>query len=67
MPYVGSQTKALGAAGICASNGNVTADGNGYGTSPYSEAQLEKAAKMNARISGCSPAGAASAVPPRHP
>ncbi|MGY5127230.1 hypothetical protein [Streptomyces nigrescens] len=45
--YVGSQTKTLGAAGICASNGNVTADSNGYGTSPCTEAQLEKAAKMN--------------------
>lgn len=44
--YVGTQTKAIGAAGNCASNGNVTADRNGYGTSPCTEAQLEKAAKM---------------------
>ncbi|MGY5135007.1 hypothetical protein ACWGJW_21870 [Streptomyces nigrescens] len=44
--YVGTQTKAIGAAGNCASNGNVNADINGYGTSPCTEAQLEKAAKM---------------------
>ncbi|WP_414505355.1 hypothetical protein [Streptomyces sp. NEAU-L66] len=45
--YAGSQTKPLGAAGTCASNGNVTADSNGYGTSPCTEAQVVKAAKMN--------------------
>ncbi|MFF2923128.1 hypothetical protein ACFVTP_12115 [Streptomyces celluloflavus] len=46
--YVGPQTKVLGAAGICAANGNVTVDDQGYGTSPCTHAQLEKAAKMNA-------------------
>ncbi|MEV0375573.1 hypothetical protein AB0I10_38490 [Streptomyces sp. NPDC050636] len=45
--FVSTQTKTLGAAGICASNGNVTADDSGYGTSPCTESQLEKAAKMN--------------------
>ncbi|TJZ59179.1 hypothetical protein FCH28_03520 [Streptomyces piniterrae] len=45
--FVSTQTKTLGAAGICSSKGNVTADGSGYGTSPCTEAQLEKAAKMN--------------------
>ncbi|UQA91491.1 hypothetical protein [Streptomyces halobius] len=45
--FVSEETKTLGAAGICASNGNVTVDDNGYGTSPCTEAQLEKAAKMN--------------------
>lgn len=45
--FVSTQTKTLGAAAICASNGNVTADDSGYGTSPCTESQLEKAAKMN--------------------
>ncbi|MCL7490286.1 MULTISPECIES: hypothetical protein [Streptomyces] len=45
--FVGSQTKSLGAAAMCASNGNVTMDESGYGTSPCTEAQLEEAAKMN--------------------
>ncbi|MGW7486492.1 hypothetical protein [Streptomyces sp. NPDC054786] len=45
--FVDSQTKALGAAAMCASNGNVTMDDSGYGTSPCTAAQLEKAAKMN--------------------
>ncbi|MEV0261765.1 hypothetical protein AB0I49_10515 [Streptomyces sp. NPDC050617] len=43
---VRSDTKVLGAAAICASNGNVTVDGTGYGTSKCTGAQLEKAAKM---------------------
>ncbi|MFE7666352.1 hypothetical protein [Streptomyces celluloflavus] len=46
--FIGPQTKTLGAAGICASNGNVTVDSHGYGTSPCTEAQLEKASKMDA-------------------
>ncbi|MFJ5797719.1 hypothetical protein [Streptomyces decoyicus] len=45
--FVDSQTKSLGAAAMCASNGNVTMDESGYGTSPCTEAQLEEAAKMN--------------------
>lgn len=45
--FVGSGTKTLGAATICASNGNVTMDSSGYGTSPCTEEQLEKAAKMD--------------------
>ena len=45
--FVGSQTKSLGAAAMCTSNGNVTMDESGYGTSPCTEAQLEEAAKMN--------------------
>ncbi|MFF8786254.1 hypothetical protein [Streptomyces sp. NPDC015125] len=45
--FVGAQTKALGAAAMCASNGNVTIDAESYGTSPCTEAQLEEAAKMN--------------------
>ncbi|MFI7099778.1 hypothetical protein ACIBK8_10510 [Streptomyces sp. NPDC050161] len=45
--YVGPHTKVLGAAAICASNGNVTVDKHGYGTSKCTEAQLMKAAKMN--------------------
>ncbi|WP_030983037.1 hypothetical protein [Streptomyces sp. NRRL S-1813] len=45
--FVGSQTKSLGAAAMCASNGNVTMDESGYGTSPCTDAQLEEAAKMN--------------------
>ncbi|MEX2969909.1 hypothetical protein [Streptomyces sp. C184] len=45
--FVGSGTKTLGAATICASNGNVTVDSSGYGTSPCTEEQLEKAAKMD--------------------
>ncbi|TXC98588.1 hypothetical protein [Streptomyces sp. ISID311] len=45
--FVGSDTKTLGAATICASNGNVTMDSSGYGTSPCTEEQLEKAAKMD--------------------
>ncbi|MEU8686041.1 hypothetical protein [Streptomyces sp. NPDC048611] len=44
--FIGSQTKTLGAATICASNGNVTMDSKGNGTSPCTEEQLEKAAKM---------------------
>ncbi|MGW3008623.1 hypothetical protein ACWC9R_07250 [Streptomyces sp. NPDC001219] len=44
--FVGSQTKTLGAATICASNGNVTMDSKGNGTSPCTEKQLEKAAKL---------------------
>ncbi|SOE15914.1 hypothetical protein SAMN06272775_6805 [Streptomyces sp. 2323.1] len=44
--FVGSDTKTLGAATICASNGNVTVDSSGYGTSPCTEEQLEKAAHM---------------------
>lgn len=44
--FVGSGTTTLGAATICASNGNVTMDSSGYGTSPCTAAQLEKAAKM---------------------
>ncbi|MFE7121408.1 hypothetical protein ACFU99_38850, partial [Streptomyces sp. NPDC057654] len=40
--FVGNDTKVLGAAAICASNGNVTVDG----TSKCTDAQLEKAAKM---------------------
>jgi hypothetical protein len=46
--FVGPQTRTLGAAGICAANGNVTVDSHGYGTSPCTEAQLEKASKMSA-------------------
>lgn len=42
---VGSGTKILGAATICASNDNVTMDSSGYGTSPCTTAQLETAAK----------------------
>lgn len=57
--HFGSQTKTLGAAGNYASNGNVTADRNGYGTSPCTEAQLEQAAKMNSAGYG-SPSRAAS-------
>ncbi|MFI9079754.1 hypothetical protein ACIGW8_25340 [Streptomyces sioyaensis] len=45
--FVGSGTKTLGAATICASNGNVTVDSSGYGTSPCTEEQLEKAAKRD--------------------
>ncbi|MFI1303080.1 hypothetical protein [Streptomyces sioyaensis] len=45
--FVGAGTKTLGAAVICASDGNVTVDSSGYGTSSCTEAQLEKAAKMN--------------------
>ncbi|GAO08092.1 hypothetical protein TPA0598_03_05530 [Streptomyces lydicamycinicus] len=45
--FIGPQTKTLGAAAICASNGNVTIDSSSYGTSPCTEAQLEKAAKMS--------------------
>ncbi|MFH8986059.1 hypothetical protein [Streptomyces varsoviensis] len=44
--FVAKDTKVLGAAAICASNGNVTVDGTGYGTSTCTDAQLEKAAKM---------------------
>ncbi|MEV0277866.1 hypothetical protein AB0I22_16010 [Streptomyces sp. NPDC050610] len=44
--FVATDTKVLGAAAICASNGNVTVDGTGYGTSTCTDAQLEKAAKM---------------------
>lgn len=42
--FVGSQTKALGIAVICASNHEGTVDGNGYGTAPSTEAQWERAA-----------------------
>ncbi|MFE3548131.1 hypothetical protein ACFXN2_05570 [Streptomyces kronopolitis] len=44
--FVGSGTKTLGAATICASSDNVTMDSSGYGTSPCTTAQLETAAKM---------------------
>ncbi|MFI0904457.1 hypothetical protein ACH4TE_13070 [Streptomyces sioyaensis] len=45
--FVGAGTTTLGAATICASNGNVTVDSSGYGTSPCTEEQLEKAAHMD--------------------
>ncbi|MEU8995418.1 hypothetical protein AB0952_03385 [Streptomyces caniferus] len=45
---VGPQTKALGAAAMCTSDGNVTMDDDGYGTSPCTEAQLVESAKTNA-------------------
>ncbi|MCB5907646.1 hypothetical protein [Streptomyces pinistramenti] len=45
--YVGPHTKVLGAAAICSSDGSVTIDKQGYGTSKCTEAQLTKAAKTN--------------------